>query len=194
MSVNANAVSNDAPVAGSHVAPQGPLTTKGVSTQPFTPMNDSQRTPHSQTPQHQPGHIASEADAAPEFHAQVLPAGSAPTGNTFKPNPIGEVPGQSADNYAGQGGVGTTTSAQDTITGASSSDVHKGMGHPGQGQSSKELHDNSTGGGAGLQGVGAESAPAHGIDARENKDFSQVGSHGAAETKVAGQKGTQDTK
>jgi len=33
----------------------------------------------------------------------------------------------------------TWTSAQDTIGGATSADVHQGLGHPGSGQSSKEL-------------------------------------------------------
>jgi len=129
----------------------------------------------------------------------VLPAGSAPAASTFKPANDTEIPGQSADNYAGEGGAGTTTSAADTITGATSADVHTGLGHPGSGQSSKELHDNSKGEGSGLQGVGAESAPQHGVDARDSmgqkadgtKDFSQVGSHGASETKVPGQKNTQ---
>lgn len=36
--------------------------------------------------------------------------------------------------------------------------MHTGLGHPGQGQSSSELHDNSKGGGQGLVGVsGSES-------------------------------------
>lgn len=32
------------------------------------------------------------------------------------------------------------TKASDTLTGATSSDVHAGLGHPGQGQTSSELH------------------------------------------------------
>ena len=32
------------------------------------------------------------------------------------------------------------TSAGDTLTGATSADVHQGLGHPGQGQTSAELH------------------------------------------------------
>jgi hypothetical protein len=51
------------------------------------------------------------------------------------------------------------TSAADTLTGATSADVHTGYGHPGDGMSSKERH----GGkgkhvGSGLEGVGANSS------------------------------------
>jgi hypothetical protein len=43
--------------------------------------------------------------------------------------------------------------ASSTITGATSSDVHTGLGHPGQGQTSKELHHADKKGGSGLAGL-----------------------------------------
>ncbi|KAK6430898.1 hypothetical protein LTR95_012943 [Oleoguttula sp. CCFEE 5521] len=88
---------------------------------------------------HQPGKLVGN-DAIPEFNAKVLPAGSAPADKTFKPNPTDEAP---ANQDAGQG----ATSAADTIGGATSADVHTGLGHPGQGQSSKELRDGGASGG-----------------------------------------------
>ena len=109
--------------------------------------------------QHKPGVLVGN-DAAPEFHAKTLPPGSAPTDRTFKPNATSEVPGQ-ADNDAverSHGKESTKTTAESTLGGATSADVHTGSGHPGQGQSSRELrHDrNNPGGhGGGLAGVGA---------------------------------------
>ncbi|KAJ4991880.1 hypothetical protein SVAN01_02730 [Stagonosporopsis vannaccii] len=119
MSQNPDAVSNQGEFAG-HVKPAEPLMTSG----------------------HQPGKIVSEADAAPEFHAQTFPAGTAPRGSTFTPNP-------DLNNQK------TFTSASSTLVGADSGSVHTGLGHPGQGQSSAELHDNSThsGGSGGLAGL-----------------------------------------
>jgi len=49
----------------------------------------------------------------------------------------------------------TWTSAQDTIVGATSADVHTGYGHPGSGQTSKELHGERKKERNGLVGVGA---------------------------------------
>jgi hypothetical protein len=105
---------------------------------------------------HQPGKLVGN-DAIPEFHAQTLPAGTAPPEryvcspltisniiltafqSTFKPN-------NDAD-------ATSTVSAQDTIGGATSQQVHTGLGHPGSGQTSSELrHDNQrTGGVDGLK-------------------------------------------
>jgi hypothetical protein len=92
--------------------------------------------------QHQPGKIVSEADAAPEFSAQTLPAGTAPKESTFTPNP--DINNQK-----------TYTNALNDLNGADSGSVHTGLGHPGQGQSSSELRDNSThsGGSGGLAGL-----------------------------------------
>lgn len=79
---------------------------------------------------HQPGTKHSAADAAPEFHAKTLPPGSAPKDKTFTPNP-------DLNNQK------TFTSASSTLVGADSASVHTGLGHPGSGQTSQELHDNS---------------------------------------------------
>ncbi|KAJ8111183.1 hypothetical protein OPT61_g6162 [Boeremia exigua] len=119
MSQNPEAVSNQGEFSG-HVKPSEPLMTGG----------------------HQPGKLVSEADRAPEFHAETLPAGSAPKKDTFSSNP-------DLNNQK------TFTSASSTLVGADSGSVHTGLGHPGQGQSSSELHDNSThsGGSGGLVGL-----------------------------------------
>ncbi|KAH0352906.1 hypothetical protein KCU81_g1633, partial [Aureobasidium melanogenum] len=77
---------------------------------------------------HQPGKLVGN-DAAPEFHAETLPAGTAPPEHTFKPNNIAEAPPVSGGTTAGE-----------TIGGATSQQVHTGLGHPGQGQTSAELH------------------------------------------------------
>lgn len=89
---------------------------------------------------HQPGRIASEKDAAPEFRAQTLPAGTAPKSSTYIPNP-------DLNNQK------TFTSASSTLVGADSGSVHTGLGHPGSGQTSQELHDNSKKGNRGLVGL-----------------------------------------
>jgi hypothetical protein len=89
--------------------------------------------------QHQPGKLVGN-DAAPEFNAQVLPAGSAPAGSTFQPNP-------DLNNQK------MYQEASSTLTGASSGDVHTGLGHPGQGQTSNELRHPDKKGGSGLAGL-----------------------------------------
>lgn len=101
-------------------------------------------------------------DTVPEFHAKTLPPGSAPASNTFKPNPINETPGQ-ADNEStlrSHGKESTYTSAESTLGGATSADVHTGLGKPGQGQTSQELHGGKAGEGrgGGLAGVGANAS------------------------------------
>ena len=110
--------------------------------------------------QHKPGVLVGN-DTAPKFHAKTLPPGSAPADRTFQPNPISEVPGQ-ADNASVErdhGKESTKTTASSTLGGATSGDVHTGLGHPGQGQTSSELrHEGahtSTKQGGGLAGRGA---------------------------------------
>jgi len=121
---SANAVSNQEGQIGSHVPRSEPLTTHG----------------------HKPGVIASKADAAPEFSAQTLPAGSAPSSKTYTPNP------ETIDPSASK------PSASETLQGDTSADVHTGLGHPGQGQTSTEEHHAGTSGGlknrSGLEGLG----------------------------------------
>jgi hypothetical protein len=94
-------------------------------------------------------------DAVPEFAAQVLPAGSAPPSNTFQPNP-------DLNNQK------MYQDASSTLNGASSADVHTGLGHPGQGQTSRELRHPDKKGGNGLVGL-AESVE-QGRAAKELKD------------------------
>lgn len=87
-------------------------------------------------------------DAAPEFSAKILPAGSAPASKTYQPNPVNETPGQADNDLAGRshGKEDTTTSALDTLGGATSADVHTGYGHPGSGQTSSEIrHEGKSG-------------------------------------------------
>ncbi|KAI5201837.1 hypothetical protein E4T39_05006 [Aureobasidium subglaciale] len=96
---------------------------------------------------HQPGKLVGN-DAAPEFHAQTLPAGTAPAASTFQYN-------NEADATPAQGGV----SASDTIGGATSQQVHTGLGKPVQGQSSAELHHD---------GQSHRKNPGTGLDGRES--------------------------
>jgi hypothetical protein len=66
-----------------------------------------------------------------------LPAGTAPSDQTFAPNTQNEIPGQAMNPDISKE---PWTSAQDTIRGATSAGAHIGYGHPGSGQDSKELH------------------------------------------------------
>ena len=106
--------------------------------------------------QHKPGVQASPADHVPEFSAKTAPPGTAPPKDTYTPNPSGNdgIPGQANNPDMS----GRRTAALDTLPGSTSADVHNGLGHPGQGQTSNELRH---GGphtakreGAGLEGVG----------------------------------------
>ncbi|KAH9872396.1 hypothetical protein IAQ61_005231 [Plenodomus lingam] len=92
---------------------------------------------------HQPGRLVGN-DAHPTFNAQTLPPGTAPPSSTHAPNP----PLNNQKMYQ---------DASSTLTGATSSDVHKGLGHPGQGQTSSELHE------AGSKGHGLAGL-AHGVE------------------------------
>jgi hypothetical protein len=122
-----------------HKPRDGPMTTKG----------------------HQLGRKVSDKDNAPEFTAKTLPPGSAPKEHTYQPNPDSEIPSQ-ADNpnvLRDHGKESTYTTAESTLGGADSRDVHKGLGHPGVGQTSTEIrHDGQhhrKRDGAGLEGAGS---------------------------------------
>ncbi|SPO07015.1 uncharacterized protein DNG_09709 [Cephalotrichum gorgonifer] len=65
---------------------------------------------------HAPG-VKLGNDAYPEFHAQAYPAGTAPPEHSFTPKASG-----------GQWGADVDTT--DTLPGATSADVDKGIGHP----------------------------------------------------------------
>jgi hypothetical protein len=105
--------------------------------------------------QHAPG-VKVGNEAATEFNAQTVPAGTAPSDRILAPNTQNEIPGQAMNPNISKE---TRTSAQDTIGGATSADVHSGYGHPGSGQTSKELHGDGNFPGKreknGLAGVGA---------------------------------------
>jgi len=78
-------------------------------------------------------------DARPEFNAQILPPGSAPSDRTFRPTDNSEVPPvtQTDNNDSA-----VSQPPPNDFPGATSGDVHTGLGHPGQGQTSTELrHD-----------------------------------------------------
>lgn len=81
---------------------------------------------------HKPGVLVGN-DRVPEFHAEAHPPGTAPADQTFQPKPEGQIPGGSEDGASG-------ARASTTLGGATSADVHQGLGHPGSGQTSKELH------------------------------------------------------
>ncbi|KAI5852195.1 hypothetical protein BZA05DRAFT_38365 [Tricharina praecox] len=78
---------------------------------------------------HQPGRITSPSDTVPTFHAQTMAPGSAPPERTFQPN--------AAENTVGDSIFPTGIEG---MPGATSGDVHQGLGHPGSGMTSKEVH------------------------------------------------------
>ncbi|KAJ6443889.1 hypothetical protein O9K51_02280 [Purpureocillium lavendulum] len=118
----------------SKVAASEPLTTKG----------------------HAPGTKVGR-DQVPEFHAEAHPPGTAPASRTFQPQPGNDTAPPPATTGAAM------PAASDTLPGATSADVHRGLGHPGQGMTSQELHGGKRkNNGAGLEGVGANASdPAH---------------------------------
>lgn len=144
---NADSITPASGEVHSSVPRSEPLTTSGVS-------RNYVHTPRERADdeQHAPG-VKVGNDAAPEFSVQTLPAGTAPQSRTFERNNQNETPGQANNPNISKE---TWTSASDTIGGATSADVHTGYGHPGQGQTSSELHDSTAKGGRGLAGVGAD--------------------------------------
>ncbi|MCJ1319498.1 hypothetical protein MMC15_004834 [Xylographa vitiligo] len=121
---------------------------------------------------HKPG-VKVGNDAAPTFSAQVLPAGSAPADRTFAPNPIHETPGQANNEDAlGAGGEESTyTAAADTLGGATSGDVHTGLGLPVEVSATEQKY----GAGTGLVGRGASGAASGNVPVDERTTPSQRG-------------------
>ncbi|KAI9781577.1 MAG: hypothetical protein M1816_002250 [Peltula sp. TS41687] len=114
----------------------------------------------------QAGRPVGPEDDILEFHGKVLPPGSAPKDSTFDPN-ADDGPSQAANSDVAED---AQTSAMDTIGGATSADVHRGYGHPGQGQTSTELrHDGQHGRKSeplGLAGVTSSTATNQAADPR----------------------------
>ncbi|KAI0909239.1 hypothetical protein F4823DRAFT_444664 [Ustulina deusta] len=109
---------------------------------------------------HKPGILVGK-DKVPEFHAETYPPGTAPRENTFQPRPAGEF---SAQAY------GSAPSAGETMSGATSQDVYRGLGKPLQGQEAREInkphgrHNKKPG--TGYAGVGG----VEGVDFARAKD------------------------
>ena len=107
--------------------------------------------------------------------------GTAPAANTHTPHPTGtdSIPGQ-ADNPNLDPSDGT--SALDSLPGATSADVHTGLGHPGQGQTSTELRHGgkhtASRDGAGLEGVGGKGDKGVESELRRLQDDRPMGEHG----------------
>lgn len=105
----------------------------------------------------------------PEFSAKTLPAGSAPADRTFKPNNASETPPVARfDDNVDADAKQELPKASDTVVGATSADVHTGLGHPGSGQTSQELHGGHKREG-GLEGRGATQPSADLVDAQDPK-------------------------
>jgi len=114
------------------VAQSEPLTTKGISPPPFSRFSPS--------PHHALG-VKVGNDGVLEFHAEILPFGTAPKAQTFQSQPQNDIPDQAMNPGISKE---TWTSVQDTIRSAKSADVCQGLGKPIVRQSSKELHNKTT--------------------------------------------------
>ncbi|KAG0154157.1 hypothetical protein PDIDSM_1537 [Penicillium digitatum] len=111
---------------------------------------------------HQLGRKINEADQHPEYHGQPFPSGTAPASNSHVPNPISSVPGQGNNSSVSAGQeneVATYTSASETLRGATSGDVNRGLGTPMQRQTNTEVRHNGAHGRkkqtSGLEGIGS---------------------------------------
>lgn len=80
-------------------------------------------------------------DYVPEFHAQTVPPGTAPAESTYSANMENKFGSQAMnpDVDRSHGKESTKTTASSTIRGATSKDVHHGLGHPGVGQTNSEV-------------------------------------------------------
>lgn len=99
-------------------------------------------------------------DAVPEFEAKTLPPGSAPSSKTFAPN--------TSDVQADPSQINTEAQTAAAVPGSTSGDVHTGLGHPGSGMTSQELH-NKTQQRQGVEGAGARGVLQSGIDTSDPK-------------------------
>ncbi|EAW07151.1 uncharacterized protein ACLA_018550 [Aspergillus clavatus NRRL 1] len=110
---------------------------------------------------HQLARKVAPADYKPEFRAETHPPGTAPASNSYIPNTTAESGNQAMNPLVerSHGKEAVKTSAEQTLTGATSKDVHKGLGHPGSGQTNNEIkHEGAhhrKHNGSGLEGVGS---------------------------------------
>lgn len=88
-------------------------------------------------------------DAVPEFSAQTLPAGSAPSDRTFQP------PSVVAQTENPDLEEELRTSAEESLLGSTSKDVNRGIGQPISGQTDSETRGRGANDRSGLEGVGA---------------------------------------
>ncbi|KAK2672952.1 hypothetical protein RAB80_010495 [Fusarium oxysporum f. sp. vasinfectum] len=96
---------------------------------------------------------------SPSSTPSNIPPAQPPPENTFQPNPETEIPAQAP-------GASGAVSASATLGGATSADVHTGLGKPAAGQTSQELHGREKKDRSGLTGVGANpSDPIHDMGA-----------------------------
>ncbi|RGP65376.1 hypothetical protein FSPOR_7306 [Fusarium sporotrichioides] len=136
---------------------------------------------------HAPGVLVGN-EAVPEFHAEMHPPGTAPPENTFQPNPESEIPAQASGN---EGAV----PAAATLGGATSADVHTGLGKPASGQTSQELHGTEKKNRSGLEGVGANpSNPIHDKGADRDHPTNYRGKGGENALDYAGAEDREPTK
>ncbi|KAL0930708.1 uncharacterized protein CTRU02_214783 [Colletotrichum truncatum] len=84
---------------------------------------------------HKPGNELGN-DAVGEFHAEVHSKGEAPPEHTYKPNPVGEFPEQ----YLSSDSNSSSYRNPPEMPGATSKEMHKGLGLPLQGVESRELN------------------------------------------------------
>ncbi|KAI2463895.1 hypothetical protein F4781DRAFT_97105 [Annulohypoxylon bovei var. microspora] len=133
---------------------------------------------------HKPG-VKVGNDAVPEFHMEKHAPGTAPRGNTFRPQPGGEAPVDTSfvENQH-------LTDPSESLGGSTSQTVHAGLGKPIQGQSGAELHGDLHGDRisrrkrehSGLEGTGAnigDSMRQKGGDLPEGVDKGTRGKGGA---------------
>jgi len=111
---------------------------------------------HAKVPPSKPlttkGHAPGTQNGPSESHVKLMPAGTAPPDRSFAAGPLADVnfPEATFDTADEEAFV----SAQDSLTGATSKDVHRGLGHPGSGQpaSQKNFHKERSG----LEGRGGD--------------------------------------
>ncbi|KIW19905.1 hypothetical protein PV08_00480 [Exophiala spinifera] len=143
---------------------------------------------------HQIGQKVSPADNAPEFSAKTLPPGTAPKESTYQPNPVSEVPGQAnnPDVLRSHGKEEVRTDPLSTMPGATSADVHTGLGKPMQGETSNELeHDGRHTRkilGSGPEARGATGGS--GLHGDVNVEFRRLGTDGHPRGPLAGHNDT----